>query len=1018
MTADSKLDRIILLIALTAIALFVPGTPETREASDLVALVEAFKKDPRGPYKRIAWFCPDGTVRGANDPCPEPGGMQHAVPKDVTLQIEQELGIYFGQILAGTPFDIFLDGTNGFSRLKQFQLEKFLRTADDGWIMRRAQHYRGAVQAEDESAWGAEFLAWLLAPDWVLTSQFYLGREISRDIPHREIEGKAPRVRALSKRIADVYPAFMDIRIKIHGRPDAADRQRVAAFIGQHRNKISPDLLEQLQALERDLETMYRSATVSSLERYLGRIPQQSPVARALRAILRADVVGWAQPVTKEPGPAIAPTPAETDTTQAQAGVDTVAAAVPVVRNPTAVKCGAIADLLWTLREYISSPGDGATRLAMMDLSLDLEAILLRTVPEWRPETIGGLVALTAVLAKAAAGCGLVEVWEWGELQPILQVADSTETLAAFSQKVDAARRAVEWGAAMTRASYEPVIALYADFEPLALGFVDDRIRVSILLPLGDAAGRLMREGARLAGVTNRVFDLGGGVQIRGLNPGFAVGELEVIKEITGEVSFSPENIYVLPYSPADLEPVAGIVSVSEGNAVSHVQLLARNLGIPNAAVTQRTFERLLDYAGDRVFYAVSPRGNVVIKSASEMTAEEKDLIGTGGPAGQKIAVPTDKLNIDIARVITLDSLRASDSGRICGPKAANLGQLKLLFPHRVAPGLVIPFGVFRRHMDRPMPGADESYWQFLEETFRRAERHRASTASKDAVARYVLSRLSLLREAIGRMRVLPDGREAFARVFYDVFGDSLGRVPVFIRSDTNMEDLADFTGAGLNLTEANVVAEGNILQAIRDVWASPFSERSYRWRQRYLANPENVFPSILILRSIDVDKSGVMITTGLESANPNDVTVAFNRGAGGAVAGQAAEMYLLREDGADILLAPARAGRYTRLPAAGGTTREYTGFSRPILTAEERAVLRALADEIKQALAGVLGEGFEGPYDVELGFAGGRVWLFQVRPLVENERARLSAYLRAMDTEPRKGVRVSPGDTVHTRNG
>jgi hypothetical protein len=293
MTADSRRDRIALLIALTAIALLVPGTPASQEASDLTALVEAFKKDPRGPYKSIAWFCADGTIRDANDPCPEPGGIQHAVPKDVTLQVERELGIYFGQILAGTPFDVFLDGTNGFSRLKQFQIEKFLRAADDGWIMRRAQHYRGAVQAEDESAWGAEFLAWLLAQDWVLTSQFYLGREISRDIPHRGTEGKAPRIRAMSKRIADVYPAFTDIRIKIHGRPDATDRQRVAAFIGQHRNKISPDLLEQLQALERDLETTYRSATVSSLERYLDRMPQDSPVAKALRVLLRADVVGW-----------------------------------------------------------------------------------------------------------------------------------------------------------------------------------------------------------------------------------------------------------------------------------------------------------------------------------------------------------------------------------------------------------------------------------------------------------------------------------------------------------------------------------------------------------------------------------------------------------------------------------------------------------------------------------------------------------------------------------------------------
>ena len=77
------------------------------------------------------------------------------------------------------------------------------------------------------------------------------------------------------------------------------------------------------------------------------------------------------------------------------------------------------------------------------------------------------------------------------------------------------------------------------------------------------------------------------------------------------------------------------------------------------------------------------------------------------------------------------------------------------------------------------------------------------------------------------------------------------------------MEDLKDFTGAGLNLTLFNVVDYETIIQGIRDVWASPYTERSYKWRQQYLLNPENVFPSILIIPSVDVDYSGVMVTRG-----------------------------------------------------------------------------------------------------------------------------------------------------------
>ena len=105
----------------------------------------------------------------------------------------------------------------------------------------------------------------------------------------------------------------------------------------------------------------------------------------------------------------------------------------------------------------------------------------------------------------------------------------------------------------------------------------------------------------------------------------------------------------------------------------------------------------------------------------------------------------------------------------------------------------------------------------------------------------------------------------------------------VVLRSDTNMEDLKEFTGAGLNLTLFNILSEKNIIEGIKRVWASPYTERSFKWRQKYLSNPENVFPSILIIPSVDVEYSGVMITKGINNGNDNDLTVAFSRGAGGA---------------------------------------------------------------------------------------------------------------------------------------
>ncbi len=162
---------------------------------------------------------------------------------------------------------------------------------------------------------------------------------------------------------------------------------------------------------------------------------------------------------------------------------------------------------------------------------------------------------------------------------------------------------------------------------------------------------------------------------------------------------------------------------------------------------------------------------------------------------------------------------------------------------------------------------------------------------------------------------------------FKTILGKELGDIPVFLRSDTNMEDLKDFTGAGLNLTLFNVVDKNKILEGIKDVWASPYTERSFKWRQKYLLNPENVFPSILVIPTVDVDYSGVLITKGISNGNDDDLTIAFSRGAGGAVDGQSAETYLIKNNGGFQFLAPAREQYYNSLPTTGGTGKKLATF-------------------------------------------------------------------------------------------
>ncbi|MCB2147815.1 MAG: phosphoenolpyruvate synthase [Deltaproteobacteria bacterium] len=921
----------------------------------LTAMVRQFKDDPRGPYASIRWFCADGTVLPASTRCSSPGGIQHAVPKTAVQRLAEDEGIYWGQILAGTPAGDFLDAGRYFSRLKQYQLEQYLQRVDDGWIVRKARYYRGAVQVEDESAWGADFLKSVLGDDLLVETQFFLLRQAARDIPHFADDDRWKAIRARSQAISEALPAFMPLRVKLHGQPDPADGAALKDFLAAHPN-LSPELHADIAGLIQDLEAAFHTGEKERLQGFLKRLPRDSP-SRARLADLVAAAAGGGKP------------------------------------EPPAAHWRDLAGFLLQLRLDIRQATRPARRLALVDLSNTVEDILFLQTAAWRPATVGELLEKLAITAKGCAGAGYLELWEWQRVAPAFAAVDggTGETdLTALNTAADTTRRIAEWGSAMVRAHYGGAVKRWQAFEPLAAGFVDDRVRSSLLLPLGEAAARLQALTASFGQPASRVLGLADTGRIRGVNPGYARGRLSVLDQVEENAALSYADIVVLPHAPPDLKPVAGILTVSEGNLVSHVQLLARNLGIPNAILSAADFNAMRPWSGRPVFYAVSPGGTVVMKPTEEMTAEEWSLVEKRQRSEQRIGVPLDRIDLSRTAPVALTELTAADSGRWCGPKAANLGQLKHDFPGNVVNGFAIPFGAFRQHMDQAMPGSDGSYWQFLQQIFTGGEGEAA-----------VLARLARLREAIGRMAFRPDFQTAFRERFSTLLGATMDDLPVFVRSDTNMEDLKDFTGAGLNLTVFNVRGEEKIYQAIRDVWASVYTERSYRWRQRFLTNAENVFPSILILPAVDVAKSGVMITTGVSGGAADDITVAFSRGAGGAVEGQMAESYRLPAAGGALLLSPAREAFYTLLPATGGTAKAAASFETPLLSDEDLNRLRGLAVTIREHFAARQGLFSSGPWDIELGFRDDRIWLFQVRPYVENRQARAEDYLNGLDPPP-----------------
>lgn len=919
-------------------------------------LIQRYQADLRGPYKDIRWYCKDGSIIPPKEKCPEPGGVQRARYRDEVVALGKNQHLFLGQILSNTPKEDFWDAAARQSRLKQYQVEKYLRAVDDGWILRKAQYYRGAIQVEDEENWGVEFFQWLLAQDDVWKKNFFLLRQAAKDIPHQGDNNRSQTVRALSKEISDTYTPFQDLRVKIHGQPEPADIPRVKAFRDQHRTKLGADLITKMDRLISEMELLFGAVDLDALTRPLKNIPKTAPIAQTIQAFI-------------------------TDHQRTAFSSDRVSAA---------------ADLLWTIRQEGLEAKGGKARLALLDISNSLEEIIFKEASGWETKNSNSLLDKICYLSKGAAGAGFLETWEY-ERQEVGMPTEKEIPLVALNEYFENSRRRVEWGSGMTRAVYAEVVNLFAGFEPKAYGFLDDRIRASILLPLGQSVGQMGDFLAEQAGLSNQLLDLRGQSDARGLNPGYAMGVLEVVEGFPEELEVSKDKIYIFERPPSDLKPVAGIATVSEGNMVSHVQLLARNLGIPNAVVSKQNLEDLRRYAGQKIFYAVSNKGTILMKTAGKMTAEEQQLFAVQERSEQRIEVPVDKIQLQQKNILNLRALKASDSGKLCGPKAANLGQLKQLFPDKVVEGLVIPFGIFRQHLDQQMSDGRLSYWAYLQQIFARASEKAKQGAGEAEVEAFMLTELETFRTYIKNIPLLPAFEAEMREGFRNVLGDDMGKVPVFLRSDTNMEDLKEFTGAGLNLTLFNVVDAEKIWQGIRDVWASPYTERSYKWRQRYLLNPENVYPSILIIPSVDVDYSGVMITKGVTTGRADDITLAFSRGAGGAVDGQIAESYLQHFGWGNQLLSPSREPYYNSLPTTGGTKKMTATFESPILSQENLDALRELAKEMKETLPTAPGVEMTGPFDIELGFQDNKIWLFQVRPFVENKRATASTYLESI---------------------
>ena len=117
-----------------------------------------------------------------------------------------------------------------------------------------------------------------------------------------------------------------------------------------------------------------------------------------------------------------------------------------------------------------------------------------------------------------------------------------------------------------------------------------------------------------------------------------------------------------------------------------------------------------------------------------------------------------------------------------------------------------------------------------------------------------------------------------------------LGGKPVIARSSTNAEDLPGYAGAGVYQSYPELSTPEELIEGIKKVYASVWTQRAFDNREEYAINHLDVYPAVLVQEMSFAKFSGVMNTANEINQNRDEMTLSVNIGHGGAVDSLAAE--------------------------------------------------------------------------------------------------------------------------------
>jgi len=488
---------------------------------------------------------------------------------------------------------------------------------------------------------------------------------------------------------------------------------------------------------------------------------------------------------------------------------------------------------------------------------------------------------------------------------------------------------------------------------------VADLIQATFFQPVAYKPNSIRQddESRKLAGL-ERVTqsDIAKEQEYQALNVAKGLGRIHVIPKLDEHVEIGFNEILVLDEVPLQLPPVAGVITSQPSTPLSHINLLAKGWGIPNAYVknAQALFKQ---YDGWWVEFDAKRDGYTIKRAGVDQLREYQRRLA------QRLDVMKPRFDLSETRLLSLSQQRAR-SAIAFGGKSANLGEvLNARLPGIIVPGgFTIPFYYYDQFLKSNK--LDDAIYELLNDqkfvhdpAYRRqklvALRERIQHASFDA-----------------RLR-----NQILRKIKLEYAGKGL-----FVRSSSNSEDLPNFSGAGLYTTVPNVREPEQLIQAIKTVWASLWNFEAYEARERAVIDHSKIFMAVLIQEGINSESSGVMITTDpFDKDNRDAIYISAKRGLGIKVVEgkKVAEQIIFRERANAVqVLTRSDEDSLLTFDQNGGVKEVAITGERVVLTDEVIRRLVTAANRIKSVFR-------SRDQDIEWAYMKGQIYIVQSRPFI-----------------------------------